>query len=258
MIVDSHAHLNHEDLADEVEEVLRRAEAAGVGAVVVVGYDLPSSRRAVELAERLPQLAAVVGLHPYEAGRAGEAEIRAIADLARSPRVGAIGEIGLDFHGDGYAPKELQMELARSQMTIAREKGLPVVLHLRESGLDILRLLDAYPDVRAVLHCFDGGEALLTEALARGAFISFAGNLTYRRNDTLRELARKVPPDRLLVETDSPYLAPQAHRGRRNEPAYVVETLATLASARGESAADVAQSTGRNACAVFRPLAPLL
>lgn len=258
MIVDSHAHLNHEDLTDEVEAVLERAAAAGVDAVVVVGYDVPSSRRAVELAECLPQLAAVVGLHPYEASRAGEAEIRAIAELARSPRVAAIGEIGLDFHGDTYAPKDLQLELTELQMDIARELGLPAVFHLRESGLDILRVLDAYPDVRAILHCFDGGEALLTEALARGAFISFAGNLTYRRNDALRELARSVPQERLLVETDSPYLAPQGHRGRRNEPAYVVETLATLASARGESVEDLALSTSRNACSVFRPLAPLL
>ena len=258
MIVDSHAHLNHEDLADEVGAVLERAAAVGVGAVVVVGYDVPSSRRAVELAERLPQVAAVVGLHPYEAGRAGATEIQAIADLARSPRVAAIGEIGLDFHGDAYAPKELQLEFTERQMDIARELGLPAVFHLRESGLDILRVLDAYPDVRAILHCFDGGEALLTEALARGAFISFAGNLTYRRNDALRELSRRVPQSRLLVETDSPYLAPQGHRGRRNEPAFVVETLAALAAARGESAQDLARSTGQNACSVFRPLALLL
>ena len=257
MIVDTHAHLNHEDLLEEADAVLQRAAAAGVGAVVVVGYDLPSSERAVELAERLPQVTAVVGLHPYEAGRAGEAEILAIAKLARSTKVGAIGEIGLDFHGDGYAPKELQAELARRQMAIAQEAGLPVVLHLRESGLDILPLLDAYPDVRAVFHCFDGGEALLMEALARGAYISFAGNLTYKRNEELRRLAGRVPPDRLLVETDSPYLAPQGHRGRRNEPAYVVETLATLASCQGLATADLAFRTCRNACTVFSSLRPL-
>ncbi len=254
MIVDSHAHLNHEDLLEDADAVLQRAAAAGVGAVVVVGYDLPSSQRAVELAERLPQVAAVVGLHPYEAGRAGERELRAIAELARSTRVGAIGEIGLDFHGDDYAPKERQMELARRQMAIARELGLPVVLHLRESGLDILPLLDAYPDVRAVFHCFDGGEALLAEALARGAFVSFAGNLTYKRNETLRSLAGRVPPDRLLVETDSPYLAPQGHRGRRNEPAFVVETLAALAAAQGATEADLALRTSQNARRVFLPL----
>ena len=254
MIVDSHAHLNHEDLLEDVEAVLQRAAAAGVGAVVVVGYDLPSSRLAVEIAERLPQVAAVVGLHPYEAARAGESGIRAISELAHSTRVGAIGEIGLDFHGDGYAPKELQMELARRQMAIARERGLPVVLHLRESGLDILPLLDAYPDVRAVFHCFDGGEALLKEALARGAFISFAGNLTYKRNAALRSLAARVPPERLLVETDSPYLAPQGHRGRRNEPAFIVEALAALADAQGATVADLALRTSQNARAVFRPL----
>ena len=258
MIVDSHAHLNHEDLLPEAEAILERAAAVGVEAVVVAGYDVPSSERAVELAQRFPNVAAAVGLHPYEAGRAGEAEIAAIADLARERGVGAIGEIGLDYHGDEYAPKELQMELASRQMAIAHEAGLPVVLHLRETGLDILPLLDAYPDARAVFHCFDGGAALLTEAIARGAFISFAGNLTYRRNEGLRLLASRVPRERLLVETDSPYLAPQAHRGRRNEPAYVLETLATLADCQGVAAADLALQTGRNACEVFRPLRPEL
>ena len=254
MIVDSHAHLNHEEMLPEVEAVLERAAAAGVGAVVVAGYDVPSSERAVELAQRFPNVTAAVGLHPYEAGRAGAAEIAAIAALACERGVGAIGEIGLDYHGDAYAPKELQMELVRRQMAIAREAGLPVVLHLREAGLDIIPLLDAYPDTRAVFHCFDGGAALLTEALARGAFISFAGNLTYRRNEELRLLAARVPRERLLVETDSPYLAPQAHRGRRNEPAYVVETLAALADCQGVAAADLALQTGRNARDVFRPL----
>ncbi len=254
MIIDTHAHLNHEDLLEEAEVVLERAASAGVERVAVVGYDLPSSRRAVELAERFPQIAAVVGLHPYEAGRADEADIRAISELGRSPRVAAIGEIGLDYHGDEYAPKEQQMDLAHRQMAIAAGLGLPVVLHLRESGLDILPLLDAYPEVRVVFHCFDGGEALLTEALARGAFISFAGNLTYRRNEALRNLAARVPQGRLLVETDSPYLAPQGHRGRRNEPAYVVETLAALAVAKGVPVDELALATSRNACDIFRPL----
>ncbi len=254
MIVDSHAHLNHEDLLEEADAVLQRAALAGVAAVVVVGYDLPSSKRAVELAERLPQVAAVVGLHPYEAGRAAEDDIRAISELASSTRVAAIGEIGLDYHGEEYAPKALQIELARRQMAMADDLGLPVVLHLRETGLDILPLLDAYPEVRAVAHCFDGGEALLTEVLARGAFISFAGNLTYKRNETLRSLAGRVPPGRLLVETDSPYLAPQGHRGRRNEPAYIVETLSALAAAQGVPVADLALVTSRNAQEIFRPL----
>lgn len=257
MIVDSHAHLNHEDLFGRADEVLARAAAAGVGAVVVVGYDVPSSQRAVELAERLPQVVAAVGLHPYEAGRAGASEIAAIAALARSPRVAAIGEIGLDFHGDAFAPKELQLDLARVQFDLARQRGLPAVLHLRESGLDIVPLLDAYPDVRPVFHCFDGGEALLAEALARGAYVSFAGNLTYKRNESLRALCAQVPPDRLLVETDSPYLAPQTRRGRTNEPQYVVETLAVLAAAHGVEPREMARHTARNAAAVFRPLAAL-
>jgi len=251
VIVDTHAHLNHEDLCAEVEGVLERAAASGVGAVLVVGYDLPSSRRAVELCRRHPRLRAAVGLHPYEAARAGEAELRGIEELSREPEVAAIGEIGLDFHWEEAAPAPLQEELVLRQLAVAEAAGKPVVLHLRDAGVGIVPLLDRHPAVRPVLHCFDGDADLLREGLARGAFVSFAGNVTYKRNDALRALARQVPDDRLLVETDSPYLAPQGHRGRRNEPAFIVETLAALAAARGVPEAELADRTARNAVAAF-------
>lgn len=250
MIVDSHAHLNHEDILPGVQDVLARAAAADVGRVVVVGYDAASSARAVELAQLWQELVAAVGLHPYEAGRAGPAEIGRIAALAEDVRVRAIGEIGFDFHGDP-APFEAQAGLVRAQLGIARRRGLPAVLHLRDAGMAIVPLLDEFPDVVPVFHCFSGGAQLLAAGLARGAYISFAGPLTYRANAALRAIAAGVPAERLLVETDSPYLAPQGRRGRTNEPAHVVETLQVLAEAQGTDRARLAAVTAANAFRVF-------
>lgn len=250
-LIDTHAHLNHEDLEPEVEGVLERAHEVGVEEIVVVGYDVPSSERALRLAQSHVGLHAVVGLHPYEAARAGEAEIARIRQLAHDPRVVAVGEIGLDFHGEEYAPKSMQDSLLRDQLAIARDLGLPVVIHQRDSGLDILPPLMDFPDVTAVFHCFAGDEELLRRGLAIGAYISFAGPLTFRRNDELRRLSQDVPVDRLLVETDSPYLAPVPYRGKRNEPAYVTETLRALAQARQADEDALAEATFRNAARIF-------
>ena len=251
-IVDTHAHLNHEDLAPQAEAILGRAQAAGVDHVVVVGYDVPSSAHAVQLAHTLPGLVAAVGLHPYEAARCGEDDIQQIARLAEDSAVRAIGEIGYDFHGEESAPGERQDWLLRRQFEIARERRLPAVLHLRESGMRIVQVLQDFPDVTPVFHCFSGDLALLEEGLARGAYISFAGPLTFKKNDELRHLATLVPPSRLLVETDSPYLAPVPYRGKTNEPAYVRETLLALAAARGETSEELAEVTSANASALFR------
>lgn len=255
-IIDTHAHLNHEDLVPQIEEILERAHAAAVEEILVVGYDGPSSECAVALSHRYPGLWAAVGLHPYEAARAGEREIARVAELCRDPRVVAIGEIGLDFHGDDFAPAAQQEELLWRQFEIAREYRLPVVIHQRDSGLDILRSLRAFPEVVPIFHCFAGDAELLRQGLALGAYISFAGPLTFKRNDELRALAREVPSDRLLVETDSPYLAPVPHRGKPNEPAYVAHTLQVLAAARGEDLEKLAADTARNACQVLEIGAP--
>ncbi len=251
-IVDSHAHLNHEDLLPEAAEVVERARAAGVSHIVVVGYDVPSSAEAIALAARFPGLVAAVGLHPYEAGRCGEMEISEIAALAEHPLCRAIGEIGLDFHGEEPALPERQDWLLRRQFEIARRLGLPVVLHQRESGLRILPVMDDFPDVTAVFHCFAGDGELLSEGLRRGAYISFAGPLTFKKNDELRRLAALVPAEKLLVETDSPYLAPVPFRGKRNEPAYVRETLIALANTRGEAPEQLSEIAFSNAVSVFQ------
>jgi len=250
-IVDTHAHLNHEDLMGEVEAVIERASAEDVGTIIVVGYDVPSSERAVELANGHPQLAAVVGLHPYETQRAGAEELARIAQLAEELCVRAIGEVGFDFHEDDAAPRELQERLLRAQFAIARSRALPVVLHQRDSGTAILPVLDDYKDVTCVFHCFSGDEDLLAAGVARGVYFSFAGPLTYKRNERLRELVREVPRDRLLVETDCPYLAPAGHRGRRNEPAYVRETLTALAREIALNLDEAAALTTANARRAF-------
>lgn len=251
-LIDTHAHLNHEDLEPEAEEILERAHRAGVEKIVVVGYDVPSSERAVALAQKHHGLHAVVGLHPYEAAKAGDADLARIRALAREPHVVGVGEIGLDYHGDEFAPKVMQESLLRSQLAIAQELSLPVVIHQRDSGLDILAPLQEFQDVPKVFHCFAGDGELLRGGLAAGAYISFAGPLTFRRNDDLRKLCQDVPLDRLLVETDSPYLAPVPYRGKRNEPAYVAETLRALAQARKADVEALAEATSRNAARIFR------
>lgn len=250
-IVDTHAHLNHEDLVGHADELLARAREAGVQQVVVVGYDVPSSESAVELAHRFAGVVAAVGLHPYEASRCGEAEVAQIAKLSEDAKVHAVGEIGFDFHGEEPAPPERQDWLLRRQLEIARQRHLPAVLHLRDSGLRIVPVLDDFMDVMTVFHCFSGGPELLTEGLARGVFFSFAGPLTFRKNEDLRLLAKRIPGNRLLVETDSPYLAPVPYRGKTNEPSYVRETLKALAAARGEDAEQTAEITSANARLVF-------
>ncbi len=252
-VIDTHAHLNHEDLLPHAPEIVRRAQERGVEGIVVVGYDVPSSVAAIELCHRLPGLVAAVGLHPYEAATCGEADVEEIARLAADPKVRAIGEIGLDFHGEEPAPPARQDWLLRRQLEIARQLGLPATLHLRDSGLEVLAALDDFPQVRVVFHCFAGDREAMREGLARGAYISFAGPLTFKRNEELRQLAAEIPADRLLVETDCPYLAPVPYRGKQNEPAYVLETLMVLASARGVEPSEMAEIAYANAQSVFGP-----
>ncbi|MBE3576397.1 MAG: TatD family hydrolase [Limnochordales bacterium] len=261
-LVDTHSHLNDEAFAGDLEEVLRRAVAAGVLQVVVPGFDLPSSRRALALAggdsgrPGGPQLFAAVGVHPHDArnfGREEEAELRR---LARTPGVVAIGEVGLDFHYD-YSPRPTQQEVFRRQLGLAAELGLPVIVHSREAEEETLAILEAAgvgtpggPQV--VLHCFLGSRPYAERALAFGCWISLAGPITFKKLQWLREIATIIPPDKLLVETDAPYLAPEPYRGRRNEPAHVREVAAKLAEVRGLSLAEVAASTTAAARSFFR------
>ena len=246
-MIDTHAHL---DALDDASQVLARARDAGVGRVVTIGTTLGSCRAMLDLAEREEGVFVSLGLHPHEAGRAGRAEVEELATLISHPKAVAVGETGVDHFRD-YAPHDRQLELFRAQTELAVEAGKPIVVHTRAAEDDTLAVLTALPEnARVVLHCFSSLR-LLGPALERGWFVSFAGNVTYPKATELRTAAARVPGDRILAETDSPYLSPQPVRGSRNEPAYVVHTLATLAEARGESEDDLERVIDANATAAF-------
>jgi TatD DNase family protein len=254
-LFDSHAHLDFADFDGDLDGVLQRARAAGVAGVIAVGSGrgLESRTAAVALAGRHPDVWATVGIHPHDASLADDAAVAALRELAAQPRVVALGELGLDFHYD-HSPRPRQREAFAAQLRVARELGLPVVVHTREADEDTLAILRAEGVPHGgVLHCFSGGEPLARAGLELGLHVSFSGILTFPKADALRAVARDVVPlDRTLVETDSPYLAPVPHRGRRCEPAHVVHTARRLAELHGLTLEDVARITTRNARRLFR------
>ena len=235
-MIDTHAHL---DMLDE--GAVERAHDAGVTRILTIGM-----QQAIDLADAHDGVYAVVGVHPHEAGE--EHDLDALRDLLAHPKAVAVGEIGLDYFRD-YAPHDAQAVLFDAQLEIARELGKPVVIHTRAADADTLAHLEGF-DGTVVLHCFSSPH-LLPTALERGWYVSFAGNVTYKNASDLRLAATQVPVDRLLVETDCPYLAPQPVRGKTNEPAYVVHTLAQLAETRGETVAGLGEQIDRNATACF-------
>lgn len=248
---DSHCHLPA-DPADAAP-ILARARAAGVTQVVCVGTDLASSQAAVALAAAQPEVVATVGLHPHDARRRRD-EWDGLVALADTGGVVAIGEAGLDHHYE-HSPAAAQADAFRAQIDLAGERDLPLVIHTREAWDETFAILDALGmPRRAVFHCFTGGPEEATECLTRGAWLSFSGIVTFKNADEVRAAAAGTPDDRLLVETDSPYLAPVPHRGRTNEPAFVVDVGVGLAAARGVAPATVAAVTGANARALFSDL----
>jgi TatD DNase family protein len=245
-VIDTHAHLDA--LSDVPEDVVARARAAGVDRIVTVGSGIASCRAAVAIAEREDGVWAALGIHPHQAGDGVEAE--ELVELLGHPKAVAVGETGLDFYRD-YAPRERQRELFRAQAALAAERGKPLVVHSRAADEETAGVLgDVADGTTVVLHCFSSTR-LLVPALERGWYVSFAGNVTFPKASELRRAASRVPGDRLLAETDSPYLAPQPVRGRRNEPANVVHTVATLAGARGEDADELAARIDENATRAF-------
>lgn len=219
-------------------------------AILTCGEDVASSASAVALAERHPELAVAVGIHPHRAASCDERALARLRDLARHPAVVAIGEIGIDRSGRS-APLAAQERAFDLQVRLAAELALPLVIHVRDSGELVRARLDALPRVRGQLHCYSEGREEVAAWVARGFHLSFAGTLTYRGSERLREAVRVVPEERLLFETDAPYLAPEPHRGRRNEPAYVVATVAAAARERGVDAAALGAAAARNARALF-------
>ncbi len=240
-MIDTHAHLG-----DDASEVLARARAAGVARVVEVATTVAGARDTIARAEREDGVYACLGVHPHEASDPGDLD--ELRELLDHPRVVAVGETGLDYFRD-YAPHDAQQKLFDAQLALARETGKPVVIHTRAADNDTRDRLLAH-DGPVILHCFSS-PALLAPALARGWYVSFAGNVTYKNAYELRDAARGVPHDRLLAETDSPYLAPQAVRGKRNEPAYVTHTYAELARVHGVDVGDLTRQIVANAEAVF-------
>lgn len=251
-LVDTHAHLTDSRYDGDLEAVLGRAGAAGVTGIVVAGYDLPSSRAAVDLAARSPRIWAAVGIHPHDAAAAGAAALEELAALAAHPRVVAIGECGLDFYRN-RSPAADQARAFEAQLGLAARLGLPLIVHSREAMAETLRTLAAHPlPAGGVLHCFDGTAEDAARAVDLGLYLSCAGPLTYRRDPTLARAVAAAPLERLVVETDCPYLSPAGHRGERNEPARVRDVAAALAAVRGADLAAVAGATTRNAARLFR------
>jgi TatD DNase family protein len=245
-VIDTHAHLDGCDEAPEV--LLARAREAGVERVIGVGSGIDSCRATLEIAERESGVFAALGIHPHQAGGPEAARLDELAELLRHERAVAVGETGLDFYRD-WAPRETQRDLFAAQLELAAELGKPVVVHNREADSDTAALLAGFAGT-VVLHCFSS-PGLLATALERDYYVSFAGNVTFAKGDELREAARRVPAERILAETDSPYLAPVPRRGRPNEPANVVHTVAVLADVRGEDATELAARIDANATSAF-------
>jgi TatD DNase family protein len=253
-LTDTHAHLDDEKFGDELPAVLERAAAAGLRHVVSVATTACSSTATIGLAQRFPLVLATVGIHPNNAAEAGPGDWDEVLRLAGSPRVVGIGETGLDRHWD-FTPFPLQEDYFARHLALSRQRNLPVVIHCREAEADVLRMLreefDRHGPIKGVMHSFSGDEALAKDCLAMGLHISFAGMLTYKNAEALRDVAKGIPRDRLLVETDCPYLAPVPVRGRRNEPAFVVHTATCLAGLRGVSLDQIAEQTTLNAEELF-------
>ncbi len=253
-LFDTHAHLHFPEFADDLEAVLDRARAAGVRGMVTIGTDRETNRTVVELARRLPDVWATVGIHPHDAAEATEADFEEMERLARSEaKVIGFGEMGLDFFRN-LSPKEDQEKVFRRQLGMARAVGKPVVIHCRDAHAEILGILadEKAGETGGVMHCFSGDVEIARRCLDLGLFISLAGPVTYKNARALPDVARFVPEDQLVVETDCPYLPPTPHRGQRNEPAYVALTAARIAELRGVDSAELAETTTRNAARLFR------
>lgn len=253
-LIDSHAHIQATEFATDVAQVIQKAQEAGVEKIIVVGGagDLSSNDAALELAQSFPGLFATVGMHPHDAKEVSEKELKRLMELIRSPKVVAAGETGLDFYYD-HSPRQVQIDLFSRFIEMARETGLPLVVHNREAEREVAELLrrEGKGDLRGVIHCFTGDYDSAKGFLDLGFYLSFTGIITFKNADSLRDVVRRLPLDRILVETDSPYLAPVPHRGKRNEPAFVRLVAEAVAKVKGISLDQVAQATRHNTCRLF-------
>jgi TatD DNase family protein len=253
MLIDSHCHLDFPDFAGELDAIVGRASTAGIARLVTISTRIKKHQELIAIAERFPDVFCSVGTHPHYAHEELDLTLLDLVAHTRHPKVVAIGEAGLDYHYD-LSPREAQEQGFRIHIAAARETGLPLVIHSRDADDDMARILEEetgkgpFP---AVLHCYTGGVDLARRAIALGLSISFTGILTFKKSDDLRAIAASLPADRVLVETDAPYLAPGPHRGKRNEPAFVVETAKVLAAVRGVSFEEIGRQTTDNFFRLF-------
>jgi TatD DNase family protein len=249
-IIDSHAHIHSGVLGDDLPEILERAEAAGLVGIVTIGTSLADSPLAATVAGSIKGVYATAGVHPHDAVEHSEADLAEIRELAADPKCVAVGEIGLDYHYD-HSPRDVQRHAFRTQMAIAEELGRPVVVHSREAEADTAEILGEFPGVTGVMHCYSSGPELARKALEMGYLISFSGIVTFDKAQAVRDIAAEVPLERMMVETDCPFLAPKPFRGRPNEPAWVTLVATKLAEIKGVTPADLVAATAENTKKLF-------
>jgi TatD DNase family protein len=253
MLFDTHAHLDDRKYNEDREEIFERAKVAGVELILNVGFDLPSSKRSIQLAEKYPFIYAGVGIHPHDAASMDEKVYQELEELAQHPRVVAIGEMGLDYYRD-LSPRDIQAEVFRRQISLAKKVKKPIIIHDRDAHGDIIQIMkeEKVQEVGGVLHCFSGSWEMAKECLKLNFYISIAGPVTFSNAGKLKEIAAQVPLERLLIETDSPYLTPTPHRGKRNESAYVKHVAEEVAKLRGIAYEELVQATLDNGKRLFK------
>lgn len=253
MYIDTHVHLNADQYENDVEEVIARALDAGVSKMIVVGFDRKTINRAMELTERYPFIYAVVGWHPVDAIDCTEEDLKWIESLAAHPKVVGIGETGLDYHWD-KSPRDIQQEVFRKQIQLAKKVDLPIIIHNRDATADVVRILkeEDAEKVGGIMHCFGGSVETAKECIAMNFMISLGGPVTFKNAKMPKEVAAEIPLDKLLIETDAPYLAPHPYRGKRNEPVYVTLVAEEIARLKELSVDEVAEATTANALKLFK------
>jgi TatD DNase family protein len=260
MLIDSHCHLDFPDFAEDCDAVVARALAAGIGRMVTVCTTVARFAHIRALAERYQAVFCSVGTHPHQAGEEPDVAVDTLVELARYEKCVAIGEAGLDYHYD-RAPRAVAAKVFRTQIAAARASGLPLIIHTRDADADMANILEEEMrtgEFAAVLHCFTASKHLAETGISLGFYVSFSGVLTFRNAADLRAIARILPLDRLLVETDAPYLAPVPYRGKRNEPAYVAQTARALAAAKSLEVAEIAAATTANVLRLFAKMPPMV
>ncbi len=257
MLIDTHCHLDYPDLLADIDAVVARAHAAGVQRMVTISTHVARHQSYKNLSERFINVFWTIGTHPHNAGEEPDTPVGTIVSLSDDPKCVAIGEAGLDFHYD-KSPRDVQRSVFRAHIAAARLTGLPLIIHARDADSDMIEILSeehARGAFGAILHCFSSGAELAQTGLDLGFYLSFSGIITFRRSEELRAIAAAAPLNRLLVETDAPYLAPEPFRGKPNEPSYVTRTAEVLATAKGVSIAEIAEATTANALRVFPRMA---